>query len=180
MKILRSLFLSCAALTIASSALYAQVTSSGVLTMSGTIDPSISLTFISDVNGVTLTGTGSAAATLALGTISAYGYTPATGITQAVNGSGNSATAFSVSTPFGVLVTVANSASTTYTLAAYLGTADTVNTWTIDTDSVTATSGAITGGTFGTTGSHVLKLSIPFTNTSGTITNVVNVVATST
>src|SRR5579862_4699139 len=94
------------------STVSAQPTSSGAFTVTATIDPSISLTFASDGSGLALTsGNGTAAATLAFGHIKAYGYSAPTGVTQAVNGAGTAATAFSVATPFDVLVMEANSAS---------------------------------------------------------------------
>jgi hypothetical protein len=161
--------------------LNAQVTSSGGFTVSGSIDPSISLTFASDASGLALSsGSGTNTATMALGHVAAYGYTPPTGVTQAVNAAGASATYFTISTPFDVLVMEANSTSAAYTLTAALNSADTTNTWKVG--GVTVASGTpatITStGTYNSAQSFTLLLQIPFTNTSGTISNVVNFVAT--
>jgi len=163
------------------SNLSAQVTSSGSMGVSGTIDPTISLTFASDASGLALSsGTGTSTATLAFGHISAYGYSAPSGVTQTVNGTAGSATAFAVATPFDVLVMEANSSSTNYTLTAELNSADTTNTWTIDGTTVTSGSPAsiTASGTYDSAGSHTLKVSIPFTNTSGSINNAINFVAT--
>ena len=155
--------------------------SSGSMGVSGTIDPTISLTFASDASGLALSaGNNTNAATLAFGHISAYGYSAPSGVTQTVNGTAGSATAFAVATPFDVLVMEANSSSTNYTLTAELNSADTTNTWTIDGTTVTSGSPAsiTASGTYDSAGSHTLKVSIPFTNTSGSINKAINFVAT--
>jgi hypothetical protein len=154
--------------------------SSGTLTVTATIDPSISLSFASDASGLALaSGNGTATATMALGHIAAYGYTPPSGVTQAVNGSAGSATAFSVSTPFDVLVMEANTSSTGYTLTAALGSADTRNTWSVGGTTVTTTATNLTAsGVYNTATSYALLISVPFTNTTGSISNTLNFVAT--
>src|SRR5260370_16750396 len=77
-------FLACAALCLLSPTLKASgETSSGALTVTATVDPSISLTFHSYASGVPLSAEDSAAATLAFGHVRAFGHTPATGATQA-------------------------------------------------------------------------------------------------
>src|ERR1051325_11199914 len=95
-------------LAVASALMADGPTSSGTLNVTGSVDPTISLTFVSDGSGATLSGDGTATATVPFGTVKAYGYTPANGISQHVNGSGTSATQFDVSTPFDVLVMKAN------------------------------------------------------------------------
>jgi hypothetical protein len=172
---------SCAALLTMSPTLMADTTSSGVLTVTATIDPSISLTFGSDASGLALSsGNATNTATLAFGNIRAYGYTPPSGVTQAVNASGSSATSFYVQTPFDVLVMKANSASADYSLTATLNSADGTNTWTIDGTAVVSGSPATIAptGSYGTAASHALRVSVPFTNVSGSISNAINFVAT--
>src|SRR5215212_8499598 len=90
-------------------------TSSGTLTVTGTIESSISLTIESA--GGTTSGTGTAAATSALGTISKYGSAP-TGFTLA-----RGASDWTISSTIGVNVAKANLTSTDYTLTAQLGSA---------------------------------------------------------
>src|SRR5947199_4726014 len=90
-------------------------TSSGTLTVTGTVESSISLTVESA--GGTTSGTGTAAATSALGSISKYGSAP-TGFTLA-RGASN----WTLSSTVGVQVDKANLTSTDYTLTAQLGSA---------------------------------------------------------
>ena len=103
--------LAVAALLAASAANAA--TSSGTLTVTGTIESSISLTIESA--GGTTSGTGTDAATSALGSISKYGSAP-TGFTLA-RGASN----WTLSSTVGVQVDKANLTSTDYTLTAQLG-----------------------------------------------------------
>lgn len=180
-KTLFSTFTAAVILMSASSALSAQtVTSSGTFTVTATIDPSISLSFASDTSGLALaSGNGTNTATLAFGHVAAYGYTAPTGVTQSVNGTAGNATSFNISTPFDVLVMKANSTSSSYTLTAALNSADTTNTWTIDSKTVTSDPTSITSsGTYDSAASHTLQVTIPFTNTTGSISNAVNFVAT--
>ena len=90
-------------------------TSSGTLTVTGTIESSINLTIESA--GGTTSGTGTNAATSALGGISKYGSAP-TGFTLA-RGASN----WTISSTVGVKVDKANLTSTDYTLTAQLGSA---------------------------------------------------------
>jgi hypothetical protein len=160
------------------------VTSNGALTVTATIDPCISLTFFQDGSGVALSsGSGTGTATVPLGDIAAYGYTPPSGITQALNASGGSASAFTVATPFDVLVMEANTASATHTLTATLNlnAADTTNSWFVDTLAVTS-SGPTTitaTGEYGSAISHTFLLSVPFSNTTHlAVSNALNFIAT--
>jgi hypothetical protein len=150
----------------AGSALMGQVTASGTLNITGSVDPSISLTFISDGAGVPLTGSGTDTATLPFGTVKAFGYAGGTGITQALVG-GSTPTAFSVASPVGVQVLKANSASATYTLSAGLGTADALNIWSVDAVNVgTGTPTITVTGAYGSAVSHTVKITVPLTNAS--------------
>src|SRR5256885_11476430 len=90
-------------------------TSSGTLTVTGTVESSISLTIESA--GGTTSGTGTAAATSALGSISKFGSAP-TGFTLA-----RGASDWTISSTVGVQVVKANLTSTDYTLTAQLGSA---------------------------------------------------------
>src|SRR5439155_26944791 len=90
-------------------------TSSGTLTITGTVESSISLTVESA--GGTTSGTGTAAATSLLGSISKYGSAP-TGFTLA-----RGASDWTLSSNVGVKVAKANLTSTDYTLTAQLGSA---------------------------------------------------------
>ena len=152
----------------------AQDTSTGNLTVTATVASSISITFETDGSGVALTGAGSSTATLGFGTVSAYGTIATSNVTRTL-----AASAFTVSTPFGVKVAQANGASTDYTLQAALGSADATNTWTVNSTGLTTTAQTL-GSTysFGSAVSHTMKLTVPFTASTGAVSRVVNFTAT--
>jgi hypothetical protein len=102
-------------------------TSSGTLTVRAELASSINLIFLTDSNGVALTGSGTNVATLDFGAVSQF-TPPPPKVTQTV-----AATSFTVSTPFDVSVTKSNVTSANYTLSAELQTTDAVNGRTIDT-----------------------------------------------
>ncbi len=154
-----------AALVILSTFASAQTTASGTLNVTATVNGSISLVFNSDASGVGLTGAGTNAATLAFGSVQAYGGTVPAGVTRTTG-----ASSFTVSSPFDVLVDKSNSASANYTLKAQLNTADTINTWQVGGSTVTnAAATTLTAtGAYGTNNALTLALTIPFTTASGT------------
>ena len=168
-------------LTIAAAVLMiptfaAAQTATGTLTVTATVNSSISLVFNNDVAGVALSaGAGTNTATLAFGNVSAFGAV-AGGITRTTT-----ATTFTVSTPVDVLVTKANSASANYTLKAQLGAADAVNTWQVGGTTVTnAAQATITAtGAYGSNVAEAIALTVPFTTASATaISNTINFTAT--
>jgi hypothetical protein len=136
---------------------------------------SVSLTFSTDASGITLGGTGTSAATIAFGSVQAYGGSVPTGVTKTVNAPTN----WTLSTPFDVTVQVANQVSLTYTLTAQLQTADATNTWKLGATAVTSASAATltAAGTYGLT-VYTLNLTIPFSEAAGSISNTLNFVAT--
>jgi hypothetical protein len=148
--------------------------SDGNLTVTATVASSISLTFETDGSGVALTGAGSSTATLGFGAVSAYGTIATANVSRTL-----AADSFTVSTPFGVKVVSANSSSSNYTLQAALASADSTNTWTANTTALTTT-GQTLGSTYtyGSAVSHTMKLTIPFTASSGAVSRVVNFTAT--
>ncbi|MBZ5505938.1 MAG: hypothetical protein LAO78_10670 [Acidobacteriia bacterium] len=125
-----------AALMMISSAAVAQTTANGTLTVTATVNGSIQLVFNSDAAGVALTGSGTNAATLAFGNVSAFGAVGA-GVVRTTT-----ATNFTVSSAVDVQVSKTNSASANYTLTAQLGAADAVNAWTVGGTPVTNASAA--------------------------------------
>ena len=144
--------------------------------VSGTVAGSINLTFITDGSGMTVTGTGSPTASLPFGTVSMYGGTVPSGVTRTLT----SNTSFTLSTPFDVHVDVANSASSTYTLAATLNTADATNVWVLGALDISAGS-LVTPtivGAYGTATPYTLHLTVPASETAGLITNSINFLAT--
>jgi hypothetical protein len=151
-------------------------TSSGTLTVTAQVQSSISLTFITDTNGVALTGSGTNVATLNFGNVSQFVSPPAK-VTETI-----ATTSFTVSTPFDVSVVKSNVTSANYTLTAEVQTADAVNTWMIDTFPLTIVPAAATSltvtGVYGTNVVHTLYLTIPFSAGATVISNSVNFVAT--
>ncbi|HYX53914.1 MAG TPA: hypothetical protein VE783_10730 [Candidatus Limnocylindrales bacterium] len=173
---MKKLILIAAALMMISSFAAAQTTASGTLSVTATVNGSINLVFNSDPAGVALTGSGTNAATLAFGTVQAFGGTLTTGVTRTPG-----TTSFTVSSPFDVNVAKANLTSANYTLKAQLNAADATNTWQVGGVTVTSAAAAtITGtGSYDTNNAFTLALTIPFTTASGTsISNSLNFTAT--
>jgi hypothetical protein len=149
-------------------------TSSGTLTVTGTIESSISLTIESA--GGTTSGTGTAAATSALGNISKYGPAP-TGFTLA-----QGASDWTLSSTVGVKVEKANLTSTDYTLTAQLGSAPAGGVaWKLNgsTLSDSAATTLTSTGTYGSTGSYSWDIVIADSASAGAIDNTINFTATS-
>ena len=161
-----------ATLLIASSAFAA--TSSGTLTVTGTIESSISLTVESA--GGTTSGTGTAAATSDLGNVSKFGSAP-TGFTLA-RGASN----WTLSSTVGVQVDKANLTSTDYTLTAQLGSAPASGvTWKLNgsTLSDSAATTLTSTGTYGSTGSYSWDIVVADSAAAAAIDNTMNFTATS-
>lgn len=151
----------------------AQTTASGTLAVTATVQSSISLVFNSDASGVSLAGNGTNAATMALGTVSAYGPLSA-GVSRSV-----AASSFTVSSPFDVMVSKANITSSNYTLTAQLNAADATNGWAISGNALSSSSAATltsTGG-YGSSTAYTLALTVPLSSSGGSISNTVNFVA---
>ena len=153
-------------------------TAQGTLSVSATVNGSISLIFNTDAAaGVPLTsGNGTSVASLAFGNVSAFG-SLATNITRTV-----ATNTFTVSTPVDVFVSKFNSNSATYTLTAQLGTADATNTWSVGGVAVSnaAASTVTATGAYATNNALPVAITVPFTTASGTtINNTISYTATS-
>jgi hypothetical protein len=146
-------------------------TGSGVLSINANVQGSISITFLTDPSGMTVTGAGTNTASLALGIVSMYGGTVPSRMTRTVNGASIS---FNLSTPIDIRVDLSNSPSTTYTLSAMLGTTDIVNVWTLGpTDISSGASFALaSAGIYGAVVPYTLKLTVP-AGVNGTISNTI-------
>jgi len=158
-----------AAATTASAA-----TSSGTLTVTGTVESSISLTIESA--GGTTSGTGTAAATSDLGNISKFGSAP-TGFTLA-RGASN----WTLSSTVGVQVDKANLTSTDYTLTAQLGSAPASGVaWKLNgsTLSDSAATTLTSTGTYASTGSYSWDIVVADSAAAAAIDNSINFTATS-
>jgi hypothetical protein len=149
-------------------------TSSGTLTVTGTIESSISLTVESA--GGTTSGTGTSAATSDLGNISKFGSAP-TGFTLA-RGASN----WTISSTIGVQVVKANLTSTDYTLTAQLGSAPASGVaWKLNgsTLSDSAATTLTSTGTYASTGSYSWDIVVADSAAAAAIDNAVNFTATS-
>ncbi|HEY6251016.1 MAG TPA: hypothetical protein VI685_13730 [Candidatus Angelobacter sp.] len=160
---------------IALTAQSANATSAtGTVSVTATTVASVSLTFVSDVAGITLGSSGTSAASVAFGSVQAYGGSVPGGVTKTVNGTTN----WSLSTPVDVVVEVANQSSSNYTLTAALQTADSTNTWLLGATSLSTTAATLTStGAYGST-AYTFKLTIPFSEAAGAISNTINFTAT--
>ena len=149
-------------------------TASGTLTVTGTVDSS--LTLVVQSAGGTTSGTGTAAATSALGTISKYGSAP-TGFTLA-RGASN----WTLSSTVGVQVDKANLTSTDYTLTAQLGSAPASGVaWKLNgsTLSDSAATTLTSTGTYGSTGSYSWDIVVADSASAAAIDNAIDFTATS-
>jgi hypothetical protein len=149
-------------------------TSSGTLTVTGTVESSISLTIESA--GGTTSGTGTDAATSALGNVAKFGAAP-TGFTLA-RGASN----WTLSSTVGVKVDKANLTSTDYTLTAQLGSAPASGvTWKLNgsTLSDAAATTLTSTGTYGSTGSFSWDVVIADSASAAAIDNAISFTATS-
>jgi len=146
----------------------------GTVAVTATTVASVSLTFVSDGSGIALGNSGTSAASVAFGSVQAYGGAVPPGVTKTLNGT----TSWSLSTPIDVVVQVANQTSSNYTLTAGLQTADTTNTWQLGGTSLTTTAATLTStGTYGST-PYTFMLTIPLTEAAGAISNTINFTAT--
>jgi hypothetical protein len=154
----------------------AQTTSGGTMGVTADIQGSINLIFSTATGGFAVTGTGTATASLPFGSVQMYGGTVPTNVTRTLTG----ITSFTLSTPINVEVDLANQTSANYKLLATLNAADTVNTWTFNTVAVTAAGivPQITAGSYGSAAPFVFAVTIPASNTSGSLSNSLNFTAT--
>ena len=163
-----------AAITLLTASVASAATSSGTLTVTGTVESSINLTIESA--GGTTSGTGTAAATSALGNISKYGAAP-TGFTLA-----RGASDWTISSTVGVKVDKANLTSTDYTLDAQLGSAPASGiVWKLNgsTLSDSAATTLTSTGTYGSTGSYSWDVVVADSAAAAAIDNAINFTATS-
>jgi predicted secreted protein len=163
-----------AALVACWSTMARAATSSGTLTVTGTVESSISLTIESA--GGTTSGTGTAAASSALGSISKFGSAP-TGFTLA-RGASN----WTLSSTVGIQVDKANLTSTDYTLTAQLGSAPASGiAWKLNgsTLSDSAATTLTSTGTYGSTGSYSWDVLVADSAAAAAVDNSINFTATS-
>lgn len=161
-----------AVLTVAGTA--SAATGSATLTVTGTVESSISITVESA--GGTTSGTGTAAATSDLGSISKYGSAP-TGFTLA-----RGASDWTLSSTVGIQVVKANLTSTDYTLTAQLGSAPASGVaWKLNgsTLSDSAATTLTSTGTYASTGSYSWDIVVADSSAAAAIDNAINFTAAS-
>lgn len=145
---------------------------------------SVTLVLQSDANGITLGGSGTNSASISFGSLQAFGSSLPSGVSRTVGG-----TNWTLSTPFDVKVTCINFTtllpcnlvmSQGYTLTAQLQSADTINIWRLSGISLTNASATTltSSGTYSQAAAYTFALTIPFTESAGTINNTINLVAT--
>ncbi|MDB5942009.1 MAG: hypothetical protein JWQ13_1575 [Ramlibacter sp.] len=159
---------------LGTSAAFAATSSSGTLTVTGTVESSINLTIESA--GGTSSGTSTAAATSALGNISKYSAAP-TGFTMA-RGASN----WTLSSTVGVKVEKANLTSTDYTLTAQLSAAPASGIdWKLNgsTLSDSAATTLTSTGTYASTGSYSWDIVVADSAGAAAIDNSISFAATS-
>jgi predicted secreted protein len=164
-----------AAITMLFGTVASAATSSGTLTVTGTVESSINLTIESA--GGTTSGLGTAAATSALGNISKYGSTLPTNFSRA-----RGASDWTLSSTVGVKVDKANLTSTDYTLTAQLGSAPASGvTWKLNgsTLSDSAATTLTSTGTYGSTGSYSWDIVVADSAAAAAIDNAIDFTATS-
>ena len=134
--------------------------------------------FESDPAGISLSGSGTASASMGLGAVRAFGGTVPSGITLTQGTS-----SFTLSTKIDVNVhkgsaDVLDLLSTSYTLMAQLQSADAQNTWKWNSVTLSPTSATITSsGVYGSTPSYSFSLAVPFSAPAGSISNSINFTA---
>ena len=149
-------------------------TSSGTLTVTATVESSINLTIQSA--GGTTSGTGTAATTSALGSISKYSSAP-TGFTLA-----RGASDWTLSSNVGVRVDKANLTSTDYTLTADLGSAPATGVvWKLNGSTLSDSSATTltSTGSYGGTESFSWDIVVADSAAAAAIDNTINFTATS-
>jgi hypothetical protein len=144
---------------------------------------SLTLTLQSDASGMTLGGSGTSSATLSFGSMQAFGGALPSGATKSVG-----TTNWTISTPFDVKVTCSNLLTLlpctllltpTYILTAELQTANAIDTWKIGGVTLNSTSASTltSNGTYGAVTAYTFALTIPFSESSGTISNQINLLS---
>jgi hypothetical protein len=158
-----------------SGAANAQAVGSGTLGVTADVEGSLLVTLSTGTAGLAMTGTGTAAGSLPLGTVSMFGGSVPTNVTKTVNG----VTGFTLSTPIAIQVDLANTTSESFNMVASLTTADPLDIWSINSIAITNTPATIiTAGAYATNTSYPFSLFVPIGQATGTITNTINFTAT--
>ena len=178
--------LACAALLLpltATQALAANPSATGTLTVTATVTSSIQLLFNTGSGGVTLTGANTNAATLAFGSLSAYGTAPSN-VTISTT-STLCSNCFVASTPISLVVNQADGSSSNFTLTAYASAPSNGEVLAVGSSGALSTSSGTpttitSSGAYGSGGNTLpVYLGIPTATGNNTgLTDTINFVAT--
>lgn len=138
---------------------------------------SLTLTFSSDPNGISLGGSGTSGSTLLFGSVNAYGGVVPTGVTKSINGTTN----WTLSTPIDLRVTKTGlGTSANYTLTAQLQSSGLAYTWQLGPATLTSAFPATVtpAGLYGSTAAYTFSLTIPFSASAGTVSNTLDIIVT--
>jgi hypothetical protein len=174
MKNLAVCTLFAAAFVLLPGATLAQTTSTASLTVTGTVESSITMSFVTMSGHVTVVGN-----SIDLGTVSAFNNTSgsfAPGVVRITNGN-----TFFASTDVGTLVTKANSSSAFYSLnASLVDSSDMASslTWEVNGNPIGSTPVNVTSGMqYGVAEGQWITVNIPYTASPGRINAVITFVA---
>lgn len=169
-----SWWMAMAALLLLVGSARAQLNASGTLNATLINKSGISIVFNTDAAGVTLTGSGTAAAGLNFGTVSMYGTAPA-GVTLT-----RAANSFTVSSPFDVFVDIGGTTSPSYQLQASLAAAPGVYTYQVDAVTLSTTLATVVAAdpNYRTNVLHTMYLTIPSSAPAGAVSNTVQFTVT--
>lgn len=137
----------------------------------------ITIAISSDPAGASLSGSGTRATSLSLGTVSRIGGAQPIGVTRSTTASD-----WTLSTPFDVTVTkdVLLVLSTSYTLQANIATSDAVKVWSVDAIPLTTTPASMSiTGSYATVTQHSLAVKIPNNAPPGAFSNTITLTAIS-
>lgn len=133
----------------------------------------------SDPSGIVVSGSGTETASISFGSVRAFGGTVPSGVTESLGvNSWTLNTLIDVKVSKGTL-DVLDELSTSYTLTAQLETADTINTWKWNSLTLSTTAATVTAtGVYNSTPSYSFNLTVPFSESAGSIANTIEMTAT--
>jgi hypothetical protein len=143
---------------------------------------SLTFTLQSDASGMTLGGSSTNSASMSFGPMQAFGGAVPSGVTKIT-----AASSWTISTPFDVTVTCKNltsllpcnlATSASYVLTAQLQLADAANTWKVGGHTLTNVSASTlsSNASYGQA-AYTFALTVPFSESSGIVSNQINFVA---
>ena len=149
---------------------------SGTLGVGADVQGALQITFTTHAAGVTVTGSGSNTASVALGTYSSFSADGTVGGVTKSHATGN----FTLSATVDIQVDVANSTSAAYNMDAQLAAADGTNTWAIGGIDISdgAAHTVVVDQTYGVPVALLLHLTVPNPATAGAIANSISFTAT--